>query len=360
MWPQLTASAYVIAKGDRTRSSLVWEDGLRIHFVASVFLLFVAIVGAHAQTSGNFAQQKTVPLPNVEGRIDHMAIDLLNNRLFVSALGNNSIEVIDLHSSSVVHSIKGLQEPQGVYYAAALNKLYVSNAGNGECDVYDGTSFRLLRQIDLGGDADNIHPDPLSPRILVSAGNGISVVDTAHDMKAAAISLPGHPEGFVLEQNGPRVFVNVPLPSRSVFVVDWAKGTVVASWSVGGPLANVFSNFPMALDDARHRLFVGTRLPAALKIVDTPSGKLIASLAIDRDPDDIFYDTRRQRVYVSCGEGFLDVFQQVDPDHYKQIARIPTAAGARTSLWVPEMDRLFVAVPHRDSQQAEIRVLVAE
>ena len=179
-----------------------------------------------------------------------------------------------------------------MYYAATLNKLYVTNAGSGECDVYDGSSFRLLRQIDLGGDADNIHPDLLSSLLFVSAGNAVSVVDTARDARLAVISLPGHPEGFALEEHGSRVFINVPLPSKSVFVVDRAKGAQVSRWSVGGPLANIFSNFPISLDEAHQRL--------------------------------------------------------------------PTAAGARTSLWVPELDRLYVAVPHRGNQQAEIRIFAAE
>lgn len=333
---------------------------MRIQILLLISLLFIAATGSHAQTSSYFSQQNTVPLPNVEGRIDHLGIDVSNSRLFVSALGNNSLEVIDLHSSSVIFRIKGLQEPQGVYYAAASNKLYVSNAGSGQCDVYDGTSFRLLRQINLGGDADNIHPDAASHLLLVSAGNGISLVDTASDVKVADITLPGHPEGFALEEHGSRVFVNVPLPSRRVFVVDRIKKAQVGRWSVGGPLANMFSNFPVSLDDAHQRLFVGTRVPAALKVLDSSSGRLRANLRIDKDADDVFYDAKRQRVYVSCGEGFLDVFQQVDPDHYTEIARIPTAAGARTSLWVPEMNRLFVAVPHRSSQQAEIRVFEAE
>jgi DNA-binding beta-propeller fold protein YncE len=329
-----------------------------LSLLVSLFLIVVT-VRSHAETSTCFSPVASVPLPNVEGRIDHLGIDVPNGRLFVSALGNNSLEIVDLRTSSVVHSIARLQEPQGVCYTAESNKLYVTNAGSGLLNVYDGTSFRLLRQVDLGGDADNIHPDLLSHRILISAGNGISVVDTA-DMSVSSISLPGHPEGFALEPNGPRVFVNVPLPSRSVFVVDRAQNRQTGRWSVGGPFADMFSNFPISLDDAHQRLFVGTRVPAGLKVLDTSSGRVVADLRIDKDADDVFYDAKRQRVYVSCGEGFLDVFQQEDADHYAQIARIPTAPGARTSLWVPEMDRFFVAVPHRDSQQAEIRVFDAE
>lgn len=333
---------------------------MRISITGFLFLFVAAAAGSHAYAIDSFTSLGSVPLPGVVGRIDHLGVDVSSGRLFVSALGNNSLEIIDLRTSSIIHSITGLQEPQGVCYAAESNKLYVTNAGSGLLDVYDAASFRLLRQVDLGGDADNIHPDPLSHRIVISTGNGLSVVDTAADVSVASLSLPGHPEGFALEPHGSRVFVNVPLPSRSVFVVDRVTSAQLGRWPLGGPLADMFSNFPICLDDAHQRLFVGTRIPAGLKVLDSSSGRVVADLGIDGDADDVFYDAKRQRVYVSCGEGFLDVFLQEDADRYTRISRIPTAPGARTSLWVPEMDRLFVAVPRRDGQQAEIRVFKAE
>ncbi len=321
--------------------------------------LLCAAPASHGQTSIIVAQ-RAIPLPGVEGRIDHLAIDLPRKRLFVSALGSNSLEVVDLVSSAVIRRIGGLEEPQGAYYAADSDKLYVTNAGSGLCDVFDGASLRLLSRIDLGGDADNIHGDPDSHRVLIAAGNGISVVDTTSGRRVAEIGLPGHPEGFALDPQGSALFANVPAPARGVFVLDLVRDAVIKRWSIGGPLANAFSNFPMGLDDAHRRLFVATRTPAALKVLDADTGKVVAGLKVDGDADDVFYDARRRCLYVSCGNGFLDVIQQTDPDHYRVTARTPTAAGARTSLWVPEMDRLFVAVPRRGSQQAEIRVFAPE
>ncbi len=331
---------------------------LRRQVLAFLSALLCAAPTSYGQTSLIVAQ-KAMPLPGVDGRIDHLAIDVSRKRLFVSALGNNSVEVVDLSSAAVIRSIGGLEEPQGAYYAADSDKLYVTNGGNGRCDVFDGASFRLLTRIDLGSDADNIHGDPRSHQVLIAAGEAISVVDTTTDRRVAEISLPGHPEGFALDPRG-SVFANVPAPARSVFVLDRLRGAVIKRWSIGGPLANAFSNFPMSLDDAHRRLFVATRTPAALKVLDADTGRSIAGLGIDRDADDVFYDARRGSMYVSCGDGFLDVIQQADPDHYRTTARIATAAGARTSLWVPEMDRLFVAVPRRGSQQAEVRVFEPE
>ncbi len=328
----------------------------RVSRVLQVVILLGAMPVAPLQSQGDFSLARSIPLPGVEGRIDHMAIDLPGNRLFVAALGNNSLETIDLSSDSVVHRIHGLSEPQGVAYIEDSHKLYVANAGTGECDVYDGRTYALLRQIDVGGDADNLHPDAASHRLLVSAGNSLTFIDTTADARAGRLELPGHPEGFALEQNGPRVFVNVPQPGGRVFVVDRDRGILAAEWQVGGLFKNLFSNFPISLDEDNQRLFVGTRVPARLKVLNAVSGKVVADIGIDGDSDDIFYDAKRRKAYVSCGAGYLDVVVQLTPDRYAAPVRIPTARGARTSLWVPERDRLFVAVPHDGNQRAEVRI----
>ena len=168
--------------------------------------------------------------------------------------------------------------------------------------------------------------------------------------KSVPLNFSAHPEAFQLEKNGSRIFVNVP-NSRHVAVIDRDKGEVVARWKTD--LA--FSNFPMALDEANHRLFVGCRLPPRLVVLNTDSGDVIAKIDISGDCDDLFYDTKRHRVYAICGAGKIDVIDQIDPNTYKTSTTIDTADGARTGLFVPERDPLFVAVPHRGSQQAEVR-----
>jgi DNA-binding beta-propeller fold protein YncE len=320
-----------------------------------IFALLGAIAVAPVQSQETLTLVRSIPLPGVEGRIDHLAIDRSGRRIFVAALGNDSLEVVDLDSSAVVHSIRGLSEPQGVEFVGETNKLYVANAGTGECDAYDASSFALLKRIDLGGDADNMHYAAASSLLVVSAGNGLSVIDTASDTVIGRVDLPGHPEGFALQQNGPKVFANVPLSRGRLFVVDRERDATVDRWPVGALFTNLFSNFPLALDEADGLLFVGTRTPARLKVMSTEGGRVLADIGIDGDPDDAFYDAKRRVVYLSCGAGYIDVVPRLAPDGYGAVSRTSTAQGARTSLWVPEMDRLYVAVPHRGAQRAELR-----
>jgi len=272
--------------------------------------------------------------------------------LFVSALGNNTIEVLDLRKSARLATIRGLSEPQGVYYVSGDNKLYVANAHDGTCRIYDGTSYKLLGSVSYSGDADNIRYDAGRRQIYVGYGDGaLGVIDLNTDQKAGDIPLAAHPESFRLEASGPHIFVNLPGAHHTIAVVDRAARKVVANWPVESA-----ENFPMALDETEHRLLIATRQPARLIAIDTQSGKTLASVEAVGDADDLFFDATHKRVYVSGGARYIDVFAQRDPDHYRRIAQIPTASGARTCLFVPEMNRLYLAVPHRGNQRAEIRI----
>jgi len=221
----------------------------------------------------------------------------------------------------------------------------------GACKIYDGKSFQAVGELRFEDDADNVRYDETSQKIYVGFGSGgIAIVNAPDGKQVGSIKLSAHPEAFQLEKKGNRIFVNVP-NSRHVAVVDRDKSEVVASWKTD--LA--FANFPMALDEADHRLFVGCRLPSKLVVLSTDSGDVIAKTDISGDCDDLFYDTKRQRVYAICGAGKIDVIDQIDPNTYRVSTTIGTADGARTGLFVPERDVLFVAVPHRGSQQAEVR-----
>jgi hypothetical protein len=221
-------------------------------------------------------------------------------------------------------------------------------------DIYDAQSLALLNQVELGGDTDNVRYDASSGYAYVGYGTGndsaLGVVDVGTATKVADIKLSGHPESFQLEESGQRIFVNVPTAGH-VAVVDRGKGSVVETW----PVSDATKNFPMALDEANQRLFVGTRSPAKLLIFDTQSGKSVTSLDSSGDADDIFYDSKNKRIYVSGGEGAISVFEQQDPDTYKLLGKVDTAEGARTSLLVVDSGMLYVAVPHSGSQQAEVR-----
>jgi DNA-binding beta-propeller fold protein YncE len=315
--------------------------------IALLFFSIAPITNAAGPSLLRFVQ--TIPLPKVEGRIDHMAVDVPGQRLFIAALGNNSIEVVDLRAGKRSYAVGGFHEPQGVAWIPDRSLLFVASGGDETCHVLDGSSFASTALTGKIDDADNVRYDAVAHRVYVGCGQGaLRVFDTRNWSVVGEIPLPGHPESFQLETHGPRVFVNVP-GVQQVEVVDGSKMRVIASW----PLKNSQANFPMAVDEERRRVFVGCRKPPAMIVLDSGSGKEVANIAIDGDADDVFLDAKRRRIYISCGAGFLDV---IDSASFKLLEKVSTASGARTSLFVHELDRLYLAVPHRGKQQAEIRV----
>jgi DNA-binding beta-propeller fold protein YncE len=315
---------------------------------AVVPLLTVSAIGA---TLAPLRLAQSIPLSGVEGRIDHFAVDVAGERLFICALGNNSVEVIDLQKARRSFSMTGLGAPQGIAYVPESNRLYVANDSGGLCKIYDATSFALTGTLSFEDDADNIRYDNAGHRIYVGFGKGgIGVIDATNGNRIGSIKLSGHPEAFLFEEQGHRIFANVPT-ARAIAVIDRDKGEQIAAWKTDG----AFANFPIALDETNHRLFVGCRLPARMIVLNTDTGSVVTNIAISGDIDDLFYDGRRQRLYAICGEGNVEIIEQLDSDKYRIAATIPTASGARTGLFVPELNSLFVALPHRGNQAAEVR-----
>jgi hypothetical protein len=295
--------------------------------------------------------KQTMPLPGVEGRIDHFDFDAAGERLFVCALGNNTAEVLDLRKGERIHSISGLGAPQGVAYVPELNRLFIANDKGGLVNMYDAKSWQLLGSVDFQDDADNVRYDSATRQIFVGFGEGgIGVINATDGKRAGSIKLAAHPEAFALERHGRRIFANVP-SAHQVAVIDRDKGEVISTWKTDGAAAN----FPMALDESNHRLFIACRHPSKLVILNTDSGDTVTTLDIADDADDVFYDAKRRRLYAICGAGSVDIIEQTDSDHYKLAMKVPTANGARTGLFVPERDDLFVGVPHRGTQASEIR-----
>jgi DNA-binding beta-propeller fold protein YncE len=312
---------------------------------------FVALF-AYSQGNPPLKLVQTIPLAKVEGRIDHMSVDVKGQRLFVAALGNNTLEVVDLAQGKQIRSVTGLREPQGVVYVPELDQVTVANGHDGTVRTFDGKSFTTVSSPMLGDDADNVRYDSARNRLAVGYGAGaLGFLDAKTHSVVGTVKLSGHPESFQVEKSRPRIYVNVP-GATHIAVIDSTKQTVLTTWSLG----EYRSNFPMALDEAHHRLFVGTRSPSRLVVFDTESGRQVTALNISGDTDDLFFDQENKRIYVSAGAGNIDVFNQVDADHYQAAATIATAASARTSLFVPDLHRLYVAVPHRGSQEAAIRV----
>lgn len=292
-----------------------------------------------------------IELPGVEGRFDHLSADIKGQRIFLAALGNQTLEVLDVKNGRRLHTIPDLAEPQGVYYDASSNRLFVACRKDGTTKLLDGQSFQVLKTVGYSSNVDNVRYDARDRRIVIGYGDGaLGLLDSAGN-KLGDIRLDAHPESFQLEKTGPRIYVNEP-DRKQIEVVDLAKSGVVSKW----PVSSALKNYPMALDETHHRLLVGCRAPARMLVFNTENGKQTAFFEIVGDTDDLFYDAARSRVYVVGGEGFVDVFAQMGPDQYHRIERITTEPGARTGLFVPDWGKLFVAVPHRGEQRAKVLI----
>jgi DNA-binding beta-propeller fold protein YncE len=297
----------------------------------------------------------TVPLPGVKGRFDHFAVDTNAHRLFIAALGNNTLEIIDGAAAKRLHTITGLHKPTGVAFLPGANQIVVANGDDGTVKVFDGTNYKLVKNISGLDDADNVRIDTKANRIYVGYGDGaLTAIDAQKWEQVSTIKLKAHPESFQLEQNGNRIFVNVP-DAKHIAVLDRERRNVIATW----PMEKFRANFPMAFDETNHRLFVGCRQPARTVVIDTETGKPIADFAISGDTDDLFWDVARKRIYVSCGEGFLDVFSN-DRGTFTRIGQLATRGGARTSYFAPQFSQLYVAVPERGGASAELRIFTTE
>jgi DNA-binding beta-propeller fold protein YncE len=349
------------------------KSTVSLFFLASLLALSGSASG---QDSPVLSLKSHIALPNVRGRIDHFSVDVKGQRLFMAGVGNHTLEVMDLQSGKRVRTIPDLAEPQGVYFDAATNRLYVACGLDGVTNIYDGTTFQLVGKVKFPDDADNIRYDTRSKNVIVGyAGakelrkrvegtGGLGFIDSTTGKQTREIVIDAHPESFRLEQQGTRIFVNVP-DKQEIEVIDAMKGTVIARW----PVTSSKNNFPMSLDEAHHRLFVGGWTPPRLIVFDTDTGKEVASLELGEKgvvkpkivgiTDDLFYDSARSRIYVLNALGSIDVFQQKDPDHYGLTASIPTPPDTKTGLFVPEWGKLFVAVIQQGDQSAEVQVYEA-
>jgi DNA-binding beta-propeller fold protein YncE len=323
-------------------------------------LTTISLIGltAAARSAEPLQLAQTIPIPDVAGRMDHMAIDVKGRRLFVAALENNTVEVIDLRGGKWLRSLSGFSKPQGVFYASDVNKLFVASGKDGTCKSFDGRTFALLSTEKLSLGADLVDYDRRSRQLYVGhggkdAGNGygeLAIINAISGRKAANLQVEAHP-GAILIGDDARVFVTVP-DEGHILVLDRKTHAIQQNWAVEG---NPHTT-SVALDEAHHRLFVGTRKPAMIVVLDSESGKEVVRMPTVDTLDGIFFDRATRRIYASGGEGFVDVQQQTDPDHYEPVAHLATRANARTSLLVPEMRELMVAIPKAADQLAEIRV----
>jgi hypothetical protein len=316
----------------------------RLAILACLFPSFAALRAATLAPAG------AIPLPGVKGGFDLMAVDVPGQRFFLAAEENGSLEIIDLKAARRLKSIGGMEEPKWVVYRPESHRLFVSN-GDGKVRVFDSRTFAPARVFEFREKANNLRFDAATGELFVGIGKNfgaISILDTRHDRVTAEIPLAAFPKQFEVE--GDHIYVNVPTANH-VAVISRAQGRVVATW----PVRAAKDNVPMGFDRAAHRLLIGCE-PGQLAVFDTLTGREIASVDIAEGADGIYYDTKRRLIYISCAAGSIDVLRQIDADHYERIDRVPTAKGAATSLFVPELDRFYLAVPAQDNAPAELRI----
>jgi DNA-binding beta-propeller fold protein YncE len=334
----------------------------RALWIVLSLLLFSACGAAQeipADETAPLVLDRIIPIPGIEGRFDHMAVDNEHGRVFASVYGNDSVEVLDTARGRKIHSIQeGFIKPQMVVYLPESNRIVVSSEGDGTCKILDADTYKLIDTVKFSDDADQLRYDPAAKRVYVAYGDGdesaIGIFDaTTNKRLEGEFKLAAHPESFQLEEKGPKIFVNLASISQ-IAVIDRNTRKIV-NWKLQG----AGTNFPMALDEAHRRIFVAARKPARLLVLDMDTGKEIASLPGAIDTDDMSYDSDRKRIYVTSGEGFIFVYQQIDADRYQRIAKIPTAIGARTSAYTGQVGKhnsFYLAVPARANRGAELWV----
>jgi DNA-binding beta-propeller fold protein YncE len=302
---------------------------------------------------------QTIPLPDVDGRIDHFSIDVKGRRAFLAALTKNTIEVVDLKAGRVIRTLPGFAKPQGVRFVPELNKLFVATGMDGALKTLDGTTLAVLHTANVSLGADAIGYDPRSKYLYVGSGGGDANKDTGDltafnavtGARVAAIVTDAHAGGSLVDARGRRLYVLVP-EKAEVMVLAPRTGAPIAKWTIPG----IQKNVALDLDEKNHRLFLGVRTPASVVVLDANSGAVVATIPTVAMLDGLAFDPATRRIYTTGGEGFVDVTQQLDADHYERIAHIPTGPIARTSVFVPEWHRLYVAVPRDQERGAELRV----
>lgn len=320
--------------------------------VLTCLALTAASEATHAADSAPLTVEAKIPLDQVAGRIDHLAFDPGRQRAYVAELGNNSIGILDLKSKSVLRTVPGFDEPQGIAYEPSTDTVYVANRRDGSVRLFNGSDFAPLGTIALGEDADNVRVDQSTHRVYVGYGDGaLAVIDPATRKRIADIPLKGHPESFQLHPNDDRIFVNVP-DAHQIAVVSRSANRQSGTWATG----DLRANYPLTLNIEKSRVISVFRHPAHLQAFDMGKGQMASGSEVCGDSDDVFFDTQRHRVYVICGEGFVDSLDATG-DSLTRMGRLKTSSGSRTGLFVPELDRLLVAIRASGGEPAAVWIL---
>jgi DNA-binding beta-propeller fold protein YncE len=315
-------------------------------------LLVFALAIAQPLTAGAaLTVDVKIPLGDIAGRIDHLAYDSARQRLYVAELGNDSVGIVDLKQRHLVRTVAGFDEPQGIAYEASTDTVYVANGGDGSLRLFRGADFSAVGTIDLGADADNVRVDPKARRVYVGHDDGaIAVIDAVARKRIADIPFKGHPESFQLESDGPRIFVNTP-DAASIQVLSRDTKAPIGSWSTD----ELQANYPLAVDMTNHRVLAVFRRPARMEAFDVASGKRLGGAEVCGDADDVFVDDKHERVYVICGEGWVDSY--ASGDSFSRVDRLPISRGSRTGLYLPDNNQLAVAIRAAGKEPAAVWLL---
>ncbi len=323
-------------------------------FAAVLPLLLFSLAGTWlvGDPPSRLALVQTIELPGVRGRIDHVDIDIDGHRLFVGALENDSLEVIDLAAGRVQRSLGSLGGPQGLAFVPAVHALFVACRDTGELIELEDSGFRVVRRFPFGDEADNLHYLRLPGLLVLGYGSGgLAVIDPVVGKVVSNTRLPGHPEGLQGEEEGTRVFVNVPTANR-LFELSRLDAAVLRSW----PMSGLYSSFPLALDEERHRIAYYSHVPSEITLFDTEAGKAISRKAAPADVDDLYFGPRPDELILIAGAGRVELWRIGAAGAMERVDTAATGPGARTGLFVPALARLFVAVPAREGRDARILV----
>lgn len=330
----------------------------RILIIGAVVTAILALQAA-AQNAG-LKLIHTIPLPDIKsGDFDHFALDAAGKRLFLTGEENHSIEVFDLATNKRIGSVKGVDTPHSMLYLPNPNELLVVDGGDGMLKFLDGKNYSVTDKVKLEIDADSSAYDPAKQLLYIASGGEeakmdyslIDIIDVHARKRAGEIKVDSkNVEAIALQQHGPLIYANIR-DKALVGVIDREKQTVLSTW----PLPGVKGNTPIALDEANHRLFVASRSPAEFIVLNTDSGQVVTTLPAAPIADDMTFDAASKRIYLAC-DGFAVIYSQEDPDHYKEVARIPTGFRAKTAILISQLHRYYVAAPAHGSKSAEVKV----
>jgi DNA-binding beta-propeller fold protein YncE len=329
--------------------------------IASLSLCMILAFATAAQDKQPLKLIKTTPLPGFTGDFDHFALDLRGKRLFLTAEDHKTVEVFDLDGNRV-HSITGFGQPHAALYLPDSDQLIVTDGDDfGMVELVDGKDYKILRTIKLPGGVDGAVYNPVDHYYYVESGSDeasvkthvLNIIDTKTFTHVGDITLPGnHSEAMAIDREGRKLYVNLT-GLNQVGIVDLPSRKVLNTW----PVPETQTTNALILDEPNQRLFITGRKPPKLVILSSTDGKMAASFPISGLNDDMWFDTARKRIYAT-GTETTTVFEQQDADHYQHLADVPTGFRAKTSIFVPQLDRLYVAVSGKGKANAKLALQI--